>query len=100
MALFCLHLLFKLSTFLFFDLLHGFQEKLLNVRALVENHLTNRFQVATFLILLSDRFVEILKLLMLLTDNLLVLKLKKLAFFFEISYDLAETFFKKLDLCL
>lgn len=100
MALFSLHLLFELSTFLFLDLLHGFQEELLNVRTLVENHLTDRFQVATLLVLLSDRLTEILKLFMLLTDNLLILKLKKLAFFFEISYDLTETFLKKLDLCL
>ena len=42
--------------------------------------------------------MQILKLLVLLSDNLLVLKLKELTFFFKVGNDLTKTLLEKIDL--
>ena len=44
--------------------------------------------------------MKILELLMLLSDDLLVLELKQLALLLEIGYDLSKTFLEEIDLCL
>ena len=74
-ALFCRHFRLKLSSLLLLDLLHGLEEELLDVAALVENHLTYLFKVAALLVLLPDALVKIAELLMLLSHDLLVLEL-------------------------
>ena len=98
MALFSRKLLLKLPSFLLFDLLHGLEEELFDVRALVQDHLANRFQVRALLILLTDWLVEVLELLLLLVHDLLILELKQLTLFLEVGDDLSKTFFKEVNL--
>ena len=85
-------LLLELASLLLLDLLQGFQEELFDVTALIKDHLGHSFQVGRFLPLHPDALSQILQLLMLLPDNLLVLKLKQLTFFLEISHDLTQGF--------
>ena len=94
MALFSRKLLLKLSSFLLLDLLHGLEEELFDVGALVQYHLANRFQVRALLVFLTDRLVEIFELLLLLVHNLLVLELKQFSLFLEVGDDLSQTLFK------
>ena len=98
MALFSCKLLLKLSSFLLLDLLHGLEEELFDVGALVQDHLANRFQVGALLVFLTDRLVEILELLLLLIHDLLVLELKQLALFLEVGDDLSQALFKEVNL--
>ena len=99
-ALFCRHFCLKLSPLLLLDLLHGLEEELLDVAALVENHLTYLFKVAALLVLLSDALVQIAELLVLLSHDLLVLELEQLALLLKVGDDLAKTLLKQVDLCL
>ena len=45
MALLSLHFCLHLTTLLFLHLLHGLKEELLNVTALIQDHLTDLLQV-------------------------------------------------------
>ena len=99
-ALFCRHFCLKLSPLLLLDLLHRLEEELLDVAALVEDHLTYLFKVAALLVLLSDALVKIAELLMLLSHDLLVLELEQLALLLKVGYDLAKTLLEQVDLRL
>jgi len=51
--------LFKFHAFFLFNLLHGFQKELLNVRPLVQNHLAKCTQVLQLRVLEPDRLNQI-----------------------------------------
>ena len=72
----CCDLSFHLSTLFFFDLLHRFKEELLDVGTLVQDHLTYLLQTWSFSVLLPNRLVQIVKLFMLLANDLLILELQ------------------------
>ena len=99
-ALFCRHFRLKLPPFLLLHLLHGLEEELLDVAALVEDHLTYLFKVAALLVLLSDALVQIAKLLVLLSHDLFVLELEQLALLLKVGDNLAKTLLEQVDLRL
>ena len=90
----------ELSSLLLLDLLHGLKEELLDIAPLVKDHLTDSFQIGAFRALHPDGLSQVFQLLMLLSDDLLVLKLQELSLLFKVSYDLCQTLLKKLDLRL
>jgi hypothetical protein len=84
-----LSLLFlQLSSLLLLDLFHGLKEELLNVAPLIQNHLCDSFQVCTLHALHPNRLCQVLQLLVLFTNDLLVLELEKFSLLFEVGHDL------------
>jgi len=80
----------QFSSLFFLHLLECLQEKLLNIRPLIKDHLRQGFQIDAFFHFESTRFSQTFELLILLLDDLLVLKLYQFSFFFKILNDLAE----------
>ena len=73
---------------------------MLDVAALVEDHLTYLFKVAALLVLLPDTLVQIAELLVLLSHDLFVLELEQLALLLKVGDDLAKTLLEQVDLRL
>lgn len=80
----------QFSTLFFFDLFQRLQEELLDVRPLVQYHLTKRLQILTFSDFQFVAFGQGFELLILLFDNLLILEFDQFPFFFKIGDNLAQ----------
>jgi hypothetical protein len=90
----------KLSSLLLLNLLQSFQKELLNIRSLVQDHLCQSFQVDALFHLESAGLSQRLQLLILLFNDLLVLKLYQLSFFFEVLHYLRKRGLKQINLGL
>jgi hypothetical protein len=99
-ALLFLKLRLEFAALLLLHLLKGLQEELLDVRALVQNHLANSLEIKQLCSFETNRLLQRCQLMVLLLNHLLVLELQEFAFFFEISDDLGETFLEQVYLCL
>jgi len=73
---------------------------LLDIASLVQDHLADGLQVGALLVFLADRLVQVFQLIVLLPDNLLVLKLQELALLFKIGHDLTKTLLEKVNFSL
>lgn len=85
-----LSLSLQLAPLLLFDLFHGLEEELLNVTALVENHLSECLQIGALLDLHLIRLSQSLQLFILLLDDLLILELYQFALLFKVTHNLIQ----------
>lgn len=91
---------FESAPLLFFDLLQSFQEELLDVRSLVEDHLTQGFQVGGLLDLQLVGLCQRTQFFVLFSDYLFVLELYKFTFLFEVLDNLAQVGLQQVNLRL
>ena len=96
------HLLLNLGFLpdFLFDLFKRFQEKLLHLWPLVQNNLSQSFNLLEFRVLASQHFTSVQDVLALLLDNWFVLETNHFFLFFKIANNLLEGLFEDWNLLL
>ena len=85
---------------LFFDLFECLEEKLLHIAALIQDHLTERLDFSQLRVFRAHYLSKVNNLLLLITDDLLVLIPYQLLLLLKVLNDLPKRLLKNLNLSL